>query len=85
MYEIPRGDVMYVIGDWNATVGQDEPNGTTGRFGLGEWNERGDQIVEFCSRNDFQILTLSSSYMHGGCPHGDRRTKSPEIRIEIDK
>ena len=75
--EIPRGDVlygMYVIGDWNAKVGQEETNGTTGRFGLGERNERGDQLVEFCSR------TLSSSYMHGGCTHGDRRTKPPEIR-----
>ena len=36
MDEIPRGDVLYVIGDRNAKVGQDETNGTTGRFGLGE-------------------------------------------------
>ena len=55
--EITRGDVLYVIGDWNAKVGQDETNGTTGIFGLGERNERGDQLVEFCSRNGFQILT----------------------------
>ena len=34
--EIPRGDVLCVIGDWNAKVGQDETNGTAGRFGLGE-------------------------------------------------
>ena len=25
--EIPRGDVLYVIGDWNAKVGHDETNG----------------------------------------------------------
>ena len=31
-------------------------NGSTGRFGLGERNERGDQLVEFCTRNDFQIM-----------------------------
>ena len=54
--EKPRGDVLYVIGDWNAKVGQDETNGTTGRFGQGVRNERGDQLVEFCSRNDFQIM-----------------------------
>ena len=54
--EIPRGDVLYVIGDWNAKGGQHETNGTTGRFGLGERYERGDQLVEFCSRNNFQIL-----------------------------
>ena len=39
-HAIPRGDVLYVIGDWNAKVGQDKTNGTTGRFGLGERNER---------------------------------------------
>ena len=47
---------LYVIGDWIAKVGQDGTNGTTGRFGLGERNERGDQLVEFCSRNDLQIM-----------------------------
>ena len=57
--EIPRGDVLYVIGDWNAKVGQDETNGTTGRFGLGERNERGDQFVEFCSRNDLHFLRIT--------------------------
>ena len=54
--EIPRGYVLYVISDWNAKVGQDETNDTTGRFGLVERNERGDQLVEFCSRNDLQIM-----------------------------
>ena len=34
--EIPRGDVLCAIGDWNAKVGQDETNGIAGRFGLGE-------------------------------------------------
>ena len=33
--EIPRGDVLYVIGGWNTKVGQDETNGATGRVGLG--------------------------------------------------
>ena len=56
LLKIPRGDVLYVIVDWNAKVGQDETNGITGRFGLGERNERGDQLIEFCSRNDFQIM-----------------------------
>ena len=29
--DIPRGDVLCVIGDWNGKVGQDETIGTTGR------------------------------------------------------
>ena len=56
--EIPRGDVLYVIGDWNVKVGQDETTGTIGKCGLGERNERGDQLVEFCSRNDLQIMNI---------------------------
>ena len=48
--------MLYVIGDWNVKVGQEETNGTTGVFGLGERNARGDQLVELCSRNYFQIM-----------------------------
>ena len=59
--EIPRGDVLYVIGDWNVKVGQEETNGTTGTLGLGERNERGDQLLEYCSRNDFQIITCTEA------------------------
>ena len=56
VYEIPRGDLWYVIGDWNATAWQDERKGTTAIFALGERNEQGNQLVEFFSRNDFQIM-----------------------------
>ena len=38
--EIPRGDVLYVIGDWNAKVGQDETNGTTGRQNIATFSEQ---------------------------------------------
>ena len=54
--EIPRGDLRCVIGDWNAKAWQDERKGTTARFELGERNERGDQLSEFFSRNDLQIM-----------------------------
>ena len=52
--EVSRGYALYVIGDWNAKVGQDETNGTTGRFGMGERNERGDQLVEFLVEMTFR-------------------------------
>ena len=34
----PQKDVLFIIGDWNAKVGSQE---TTGKFGLGIWNEAG--------------------------------------------
>ena len=54
--QTPSGYIsLYIIGYWNAKVGKDISNGITGNFDLGERNERGDQLVEFCSRNDLRI------------------------------
>ena len=54
--QTPSRDSLYIIGDWNAKVGSDISNGITGNFGLGERNDRGDELVEFCSRNDLGIM-----------------------------
>ena len=89
--EIPRGDVLYVIGDWNAKVGQDETNGTTGSFGLGERNERGDQLVEFCSRNDgLQIIlqvtcTEAVHIMEISGPNHQKSDRLPHMQNEMEK
>ena len=37
----PQNDVLFIIGDWNAKVGNEETPGVTGKFGLGVWNEAG--------------------------------------------
>ena len=37
----PKKDVLFIIGDWNAKVGSQETPGVTGKFGLGVWNEAG--------------------------------------------
>ena len=36
-----KKDVIFILGDWNATVGSQETPGVTGKFGLGVWNEAG--------------------------------------------
>ena len=36
---MPKNDVLFNIGDWNAKVGSQETPGVTGKFGLGIWNE----------------------------------------------
>ena len=38
---IPKKDVLFIIGDWNAKVGSQEIPGVTGKFGLGVQNEAG--------------------------------------------
>jgi len=36
---IPKKDVLFIIGEWNAKVGSQEKPGVTGKFGLGVHNE----------------------------------------------
>ena len=36
-----KKDVLFIIGDWNTTVGSQETPGVTGKFGLGVQNEAG--------------------------------------------
>ena len=37
----PQKDVLFIIGDWNVKVGNQETPGVTGKFGLGIRNEAG--------------------------------------------
>ena len=30
----PKKDILFIIGDWNARVGNQETSGVTGKFGL---------------------------------------------------
>ena len=38
---MPKEDVLFIIGDWNAKVGSQEIPGVTGKFGLRVQNEGG--------------------------------------------
>ena len=61
-----KGDIMYVIGDWNANVGKQKTAGVTGGFGLGIINKRGDTMVDFCSRNSLVVMnTMFKQHTRG--------------------
>ena len=38
---IPKKDVLFIIGDWNAKVGSQETRGVTSKFGLGVRKKQG--------------------------------------------
>jgi len=57
--EIPKKDVLVIMGDWNAKIGQGEEPGTVGRHGLGNRNEAGERLLEFCEEN---ALVLANTY-----------------------
>ena len=59
--EAPKKDILIVMGDWNAKVGEDAYDqwaGASGRFGIGETNERGIRLLEFASSHK---LTLANT------------------------
>ena len=47
----PPKDILFIIGDWNAKVGNQETPGATSKFGLGVQNEAGQRLTEFCQEN----------------------------------
>ena len=51
----PNKDVLFIIGDWNAKVGNQEISAVTGKFGLGVQNEAGQRLIEFCHENALVI------------------------------
>ena len=48
---IPKKDVLFILGDWNAKGGSQETPGVTGKFGHGVQNEAGQRLIEFCQEN----------------------------------
>ena len=52
---IPKKDILFIIGDWNAKVGSQETPRLIGKFGLGVPNEAGQRLIEFCQENTLII------------------------------
>ena len=53
--QTPKKDVLFIIGDWNATIGSQEISRVTGKFALGIQNEAGQRLTEFCQENTLVI------------------------------
>ena len=53
--QVKSGAVVIHTGDWNAKVGNEEHGQVEGKYGLGERNERGSRLVNFCEENDLMI------------------------------
>ena len=45
--QVKSNEVLVVMGDLNAKVGQERNGNSVGPCGMGEKNERGDKLIEF--------------------------------------
>ena len=57
MDKIKKGDICVIMGDMNTKVGNSEDKKCRiGRFDLGDRNERGDRLAEFCCANNLAVM-----------------------------
>ena len=47
----PKKYVLFITGDWNAKVENQDISGVTVKFGLRKQNEAGQRLTEFCQEN----------------------------------
>ena len=55
-------DVLILIGDWNAKVGNEESGHITGKCGLGDRNLRGGRLIQFCQEEN--LVVTNTFYQH---------------------
>ena len=71
---IPKRDVLFIIGDWNAKVGSQETPGVTGKFGLGVQNEAGQRLTilprEHTGHSKHSLPTTQETTLHWTSPDG---------------
>ena len=48
-------DIIYVMGDFNAKVGNERIGNTVGPFGLGNKTDRGNNLVSWCQSHNIVI------------------------------
>ena len=48
--------VLFIIGDWNAKVGNQRIPEVTDKFGLGVQNEAGQKLTEFCQEKALVLV-----------------------------
>ena len=51
-------EVNIIMGDFNAKVGKGRHTDIVGSEGLGEMNERGEKLMEWCKQNDQIIMNI---------------------------
>jgi hypothetical protein len=78
--EIPRKDVAILMGSWNAKIGKGEESEMAGNYGLGNRNEAGEHLLEFCEENASLWQTPFSNSQNRDCICGHHRMGNTRIK-----
>ena len=54
--QVKSGVILVVMGDMNAKVGKEKYDSIVEEYGLGERNERGTHLINFCEENKLVIM-----------------------------
>jgi len=88
--QVPKRDTLLIMGDFNAKVGRREPStmsSAVGLYCLGETNEAGEQIEEFCLEHGEMALANTMFKHHPRrlhtwtSPDGNTRNQTDYISI----
>ena len=80
---MPKKDVLFIIGDWNAKIGSQEIPGVTGKFGLGVQNEAGQRLIKFYQANSLVIAVIAKTLFQQhkkDSTHGHYQMVNTEVR-----
>ncbi|XP_060533802.1 craniofacial development protein 2-like [Cylas formicarius] len=50
-----KQDLTVIMGDFNAKIGQGRVSDLVGEFGLGDRNDRGERLIEFCQQHNMAV------------------------------
>ena len=79
----PKKDVLFIIGDWDAKVGNQVIPGVTGKLGLRVQNEAGQRLIEFYQENALVIANTLSNNTREDSTHGHHQMVNTKIRLII--
>ena len=77
----PKKDILFIIRDWNVKVGSQDKPGVTGKLGLGEQNEAGQRLTEFCQENAQVIANTFFNNTKDNFTHGHHQMVNTEIKL----
>ena len=52
--DVPRNDVLLMLGDLNARVGCNDKNRDIGKHGVGDLTNNGERVINLCEENNIR-------------------------------